>query len=104
MTALFSNKGRIGTSTRMPLDNLVDSLRDQLHNHGTAFATKQLSQAAISMEGIDVSIARELDSSLDQLNVTLEAIASEHSRKLSVTRASPRWRSPATCRASCTPR
>jgi hypothetical protein len=76
--ALFANKGRIGSQVATPLDNLVEGLREQMHDHGSAFATKQLSQAAISMEGIDTSLQRELSHSLDQLNSSLESIINEH--------------------------
>ncbi len=78
MTALFANKGRIGTPVASPLDNLVEGLRTQMHDHGAAFATKQLSQAAISMESIDSSLQRELTHSLDSLNSALEGIINEH--------------------------
>jgi hypothetical protein len=78
MTALFQNKSRIGSFAPTPLDNLVGALREEMNGHGAAFMSTQLSKAAISMESIDASIARELDNSLGSLNAALEGIANSH--------------------------
>jgi hypothetical protein len=77
MTALFANKGRIGTSAPTPNDKLVDVLREQMHNSGASFAPRHLSAAAISLESIDPSIQRELDASVKSLNGALESIIAE---------------------------
>lgn len=78
MTALFANKGRIGNSTASPVDTLVGALRQEMNHSGAAFASRQMSQAAISMESIDSSLARELNDSLEGLNASLETILQEH--------------------------
>jgi hypothetical protein len=78
MTALFANKGRIGTSVASPVDTLVGALRQEMNHSGAAFASRQISQAAISMEAIDSSLTRELNDSLEGLNASLESILKEH--------------------------
>jgi hypothetical protein len=78
MTALFQNKSRIGSQPATQLDKLVGSLREEMNGHGAAFADRHISKAALSLESIDASLARELEGSLSQLNSALEGIVNEH--------------------------
>lgn len=81
MTALFANKGRIGTATASPVDVMVGALREQMQHNGVAFTSRQMSQAAMAMESIEATVARELHDSLDHLNSALEGILAEHGFK-----------------------
>lgn len=79
MTPLFRNKARNGSTLgQTPLDTLVAGIQNQVNNRGVSFATSGVAKAAMSMEGIDSTVALELDGAVQDMSAALESITGQH--------------------------
>lgn len=76
-TTLFRNKGRNGALPVSQLDRLIESLRGEQNERGAAFASNQMTRAALALESIDSAVQIELNNTLDGLNTALETIVTE---------------------------
>jgi hypothetical protein len=73
------NKARPGSAvSSTPLDSLLGNIQRELNGAGISFASKAVAGAAMSLEGIDSTVAMDLQSSVQSLSTALESIASAH--------------------------
>jgi hypothetical protein len=76
-TTLFRTKGRNGALPVSQLDRLIESLRSEQNDRGVAFASSQMTRAALALESIDSAVQIELNNTLDGLSTSLESIVAE---------------------------
>lgn len=86
MSKLFSKSRQPGVGFAQ-LNSLVDGIQHQLQMAGAGFASSNVAKAALAMESIEPSVARELEGSIDGLRTALESVAADQKISSGLTQA-----------------